>query len=105
MAVIVKELVPTMQIDDTADVRYAPISCRAILDKCTVYNSQAANINLIMQLDGVRIIERSIAPDETYLCPEIIGHVLDAGHSLQASQDSGLLGVYLRVSGREITGI
>jgi hypothetical protein len=43
-----------------------------------------------------------VQPDETYLCPELVGHVLDSGAFISTIASAGAA-LTLRVSGREIS--
>lgn len=83
---------------------------RAILDKCTAYNSDAASqtvaFNIVPSGGSVgaanKIVSKTLTAGETYTFPEVVGHVLEAGGFL-----SGIAGVaskiVVRVSGREVT--
>jgi hypothetical protein len=55
----------------------------------------ASNSNLIIDT-------RTVVPDETYLCPELVGHELDAGAFISTIA-SNATALTLRISGREIT--
>ena len=107
MAVIVKELVTTTELTNVLVTYYTAANCRTLVDKCTIFNNNTFNVGIVLSLGGT-IIKRTIAPKETYLCPEAVGHCIDNGDKLEASTDSGGeggSGVFLRVSGREVTGI
>jgi len=45
---------------------------------------------------------RTIVPDETYTCPELVGHVLDSGGFI-STLASAATSLTIRASGREIT--
>lgn len=112
MTVTVKTLVAPVQMANAQTTQYTtPTATRCIIDKATVTNTDttarsfsvnlvqasgsAANSNLVIDTRGVQ-------PDETYLCPELVGQVLDPGAFLSTiASASGAL--TLRVSGREIS--
>lgn len=112
MSVIVKTLVAPLQLQSVQTVQYtAPLGTKAIIDKATVTNTSSLvrtfSVNLVQSGDSASnanliIDSRAVQPDETYLCPELVGHELDSGAFIStiASATSTLT---LRVSGREIT--
>ena len=80
-----------------------------IIDKFTVTNVSASEASLTVALsnlslpaDGIIISNRIVAPNETYTCPEITGHVLLANGKVNA-QSSIADALILRASGRELT--
>lgn len=110
MAVTVKTLIPSKEAEDTQTTQYTAVNCRAIIDKFTATNTSAANetisVNLIANGDvagsaNLIVDTRSIAPNETYTFPELVGQVLDAG-SFISSIASSPNTLTIRASGREI---
>jgi hypothetical protein len=91
--------------------QYTATNVRAIIDKATVTNTDtvartfsvnivtsggsAGNANLVIDT-------RTVQPDETYLCPELVGQVLAPGGFISTIA-SNATSLTLRVSGREIT--
>lgn len=113
MAVTVKELVPSTLLTVSAVQYYAPSLSKAVLDKCTLTNHAAYNVAVEIWLgpNAVdlknKIVVRELAPYETYICPEIVGQVLQPTNGLFARQIGNVEDpavVTLRVSGREVTG-
>lgn len=112
MTVTVKVLVPPSYMDVSQTTEYTvPASTRAIIDKATVTHTgtvaRTFSINLVQSGDTAsnsnKVIEtKSIQPGETYLCPELVGQVLEAGGFI-SSIASAASGLSLRISGREIT--
>ena len=111
MAVTLKVLVPPKQLENTQTSQYTATNVRAIIDKATVTNTSASNVTLSVNLVTVSgsagasnliIDTRTIVPDETYLCPELVGQVLEAGGFIStiAGTASALT---MRVSGREVS--
>jgi len=111
MAVTPKVLIPAKQAEAAQTAQYTATAVNAIIDKFTVTNTSANNVamsvNLVRVLttagaDNLVIDARTIAPDETYTCPELIGHVLEAGDFI-STLASAATSLTIRCSGREIT--
>ncbi|MFA5040006.1 MAG: hypothetical protein WC464_00030 [Bdellovibrionales bacterium] len=111
MAVTVKNIIPRKQAENTQTAQYTATNCKTIIDKFTVTNTTASNatisVNLIASAgsagDSNLIIKtRSIAPNEVYTCPELVGQVLESGGFIStiAGTSSALT---ISASGREIT--
>jgi len=111
MAVTIKNLVPRKQAENAQTAQYTATNCKAIIDKFTVTNTSAANAvfsaNLVASggaAGNANLVlkTRSIAPNETYTCPELVGQVLEDGGfiSTLAGTASALT---ISASGREIT--
>lgn len=111
MTVTAKVLIQPKQVESTQITQYTATAATAIIDKFTVTNISAAiatfSANLVTfngapGLDNLIIDTRSIAPNETYTCPELVGHVLITGDSISTIA-SAAASLTLRASGREIT--
>ena len=113
MAVVPKQLVPSTLLLSAPSSVYTAANCRTLCDKVTLHNSDATNRNVYVAIVAVGgtpstslLVSRTIAPNETYLCPEVVGHDLNPGGALYAWTDVGEgVHVYITVSGREVTGI
>jgi len=110
MAVTPKVLIPPKQAENAQTAQYTATAVKAIIDKFTVTNTSAGNVSISVNLVRVTtsagvsnlvIDTRSIAPDETYTCPELIGHVLEAGDFI-STLASAATSLTIRCSGREI---
>jgi hypothetical protein len=110
MAVTPKVLIPPKQAENAQTAQYTANGVKAIIDKFTVTNTSAGNVSISVNLVRVTtsagvsnlvIDTRSIAPDETYTCPELIGHVLEAGDFI-STLASAATSLTIRCSGREI---
>lgn len=111
MTVTSKVLVPAKQAESAQTTQYLSENCTTIIDTATVTNTTAgivtfsANVvtvggaagagNLIINL-------RSIAPKETYRCPELVGQTLGPNDFLSTVAGAAA-SLTLRVSGRQIT--
>jgi hypothetical protein len=111
MAVIAKVLVPPKQMENSQTAQYTATAVKAIIDKVTVTNTGASNATFSVNLVTVSgsagnsnlvIDTKTVVPDETYLCPELVGQVLEAG-SFISTIASAATTLTLRVSGREIS--
>lgn len=110
MAVIVKNIIPALQAENSQITQYTANNCRCIIDKFTATNTTANNVSLSVNLvpvsggasDSNLIVDtRMIAPGETYTFPELVGQVLDAG-SFISTLASAAASLTIRASGREI---
>ena len=111
MAVTVKNLVPAKQLESSQTAQYTAVNCKTIIDKATVTNTNTTNVTISVNLvasggsagNGNLIVKtRSIVPGETYLCPELVGQVLEAGGFISTLASSAT-SLTFAVSGREIT--
>jgi hypothetical protein len=111
MTVTVTVLVPPKQMEAVQTMQYTATNVRAIIDKATVTNTDTVartfSVNIVTSGgaagNGNLVIDtRTVQPDETYLCPELVGHVLAPGGFISTIA-SNATSLTLRVSGREIT--
>ena len=111
MAVTLKVLVPPKQLENAQTTQYTATNVKAIIDKATVTNTSANNVTLSVNLvtsggsaGSANLImdTRTIVPDETYLCPELVGQVLEAG-SFMSTIAGAATSLTMRVSGREVS--
>jgi hypothetical protein len=111
MTVSVKTLVPPLQMAATQTTQYTATAVRAVIDKATVTNtdtvSRTFSVNLVQVAGSASnsnliIDTRTVQPDETYTCPELVGQVLDSGAFISTIA-SAATALTLRVSGREIS--
>jgi hypothetical protein len=111
MAVTLKVLVPPKQLESSQTSQYTATNVKAIIDKATITNTSANNVTVSVNLVTVSgsagasnliIDTRTIVPDETYLCPELVGQVLEAGSFISTIAGAGT-SLTMRVSGREVS--
>lgn len=111
MSVLVKTLIPSKQAENAQTTQYTAVNCRTIIDKFTITNTNTTNVTISVNLvtsggtAGLvnRIVDtRSVAPDETYTCPELVGQVLEPGAFISTIA-SAATSLTIRASGREIT--
>ena len=111
MAVNVKVLVGPLQMTNSQTTQYTATNVRTIIDKATVTNTDTVNrtfsVNLVTSggsagNSNLVIDDKTIVPGETYLCPELVGQVLEVGGFISTIA-SAATALTLRVSGREIS--
>ena len=111
MGVTVKNLIPRKQAENAQTTQFTATNCKTIIDKATVTNTNTTNVTISVNLvasggsagNGNLIVKtRSIVPGETYLCPELVGQVLEAGGFISTLASSAT-SLTFAVSGREIT--
>jgi hypothetical protein len=111
MTVTVKVLIPAKQAENAQTTQYTATNCKTIIDKFTVTNTSAGNVtfsvNLVTSGSGAGtsnliLDTRSIAVDECYTCPELVGQALDPSGFISTIA-SAATSLTIRASGREIT--
>ena len=111
MAVTLKVLVPPLQMQAAQTTQYTATNVRTIIDKATVTNTDTVNrsfsVNLVQSGGSASnanlvIDDKTVVPGETYLCPELVGQVLEAGSFISTIASAGSA-LTLRVSGREVS--
>ena len=99
-----------LQLVAGVGVVYTSTNVTTLIDKCTLCNTTggAVTVTLYLVPSGgavsapyTIISGRSIAAGETYLCPDVVGHILESGDTLRGSG----LDVTLRASGRQVSGV
>lgn len=110
MTVTSKTLVPSKQAENAQTTQYTAVNCTTYIDKCSVTNTTSGNVTFSANVvtsagaagaSNLVVNLRSIAPNETYLCPELVGQVLQPGDFLSTIAGAAT-SLTLRVSGREI---
>ena len=110
MTVTAKTLISSKQMESAQTTQYTAVNCTTIIDKFTATNTSAANalisVNLIIAggtagNSNLIVDTRSIAPNETYTFPELVGQTLESGSFISTTGTATALTI--RSSGREIT--
>jgi len=111
MTVTIKVLIPAKQAENTQTTQYTAVNCKTIIDKFTITNTTAGNLTVSVNLvtnggspgaSNLIMDTRSIAPDECYTCPELVGQALESGGFISTIA-SAATSLTIRASGREIT--
>ena len=86
--VTIKNIIPRKQALAVQTDQYTATNCKCIIDKFTVTNTSAANVTFSVNLvasggtagyANLVLKEKTVVPNETYTCPELVGQVLEAG--------------------------
>ena len=111
MTVSIKVLIPAKQAENSQTTQYTAVNCKALIDKFTITNTSAGNVTISVNLvtsggspgaNNLIMDTRSIAPDETFTCPELVGQALETGGFISTIA-SAATSLTIRASGREIT--
>jgi hypothetical protein len=111
MAVYVRVLIASKTAENTQTTQYTSTAVTTIIDKFTAtnYSANAAtlSVNLAAPLDNpgnanLLVKTVSIQPGQTYLFPELIGHVMVSGGTLSTIA-SAATAISIRASGRTIS--
>lgn len=111
MSVSVKTLIDAKQAENVQTTQYTAVNCKTIIDKFTATNTSANNVTLSVNLVGsggspgasnLIVDARTVAPDETYTFPELVGQVLEPGDFISTLAGAAT-SLTIRASGREIT--
>ena len=111
MTVTVKVLIPAKQAENAQTTQYTATNVKAIIDKFTVTNTSGSNVTFSCNLVTVSgsagasnliIDTRTIVPDETYTCPELVGQALESGGFISTIAGAAT-SLTIRASGREIS--
>jgi hypothetical protein len=111
MTVTVKNIIPRKQAENAQTGQYTAVNCKTIIDKFTVTNTTAAAVTFSANLvasggaagaSNLVMDAKSIAPHETYTCPELVGQTLEAG-GFVSTLAGAAASLTISASGREIT--
>ena len=111
MTVNVKTLISAKQAENAQTTQYTAINCKAVIDKFTATNTSGANATISVNLvasggvagtSNLIVDARSIAPNETYTFPELVGQALEPDGFI-STLASAAAALTIRASGREIT--
>jgi hypothetical protein len=111
MTVIIKVLIPAKQAENSQTTQYTAVNVKAIIDKFTVTNTSGNNVTFSCNLVTVSgsagasnliVDSRTIVPDETYTCPELVGQALEPGGFISTIAGTAT-SLTIRASGREIS--
>lgn len=110
MTVTSKALIPAKQAENAQTTQYTAVNCTTYIDKFTITNTSSGNVTFSVNVVTVAgspgsanlvINLRSIAPNETYTAPELIGQVLQPGDFISTIAGAAT-SLTIRASGREI---
>jgi hypothetical protein len=111
MTVTVKNIIPRQYATNAQASYYTATNCKALIDKFTATNvsggAETIAVNLVISGGSASAANKvlpakTIQPGETYLCPEVVGQVLESSGfiSIIASANSAIV---ISSTAREIT--
>jgi len=98
MATTIDNAIPRAYAANSQTTQYTANNCKAQITKFTVTNVTSSNatyaVNLVASGDTAtnanRVLQtKTIAPSETYNCPELVGQVLRAGGFISTIAGTG----------------
>jgi hypothetical protein len=110
MSVTVKNIIPRKQAEAAQTGQYTANNCKTVIDKFTATNTTGANVTFAVNLvasGGAAsaanlVLTRTIAPGQTYMCPELVGQSLEAGDFISTLAGTATA-LTISATGREIT--
>lgn len=111
MTVTVKNIIPPKQAEAAQTTQYTAVGVKTIIDKFTITNTSLVNVAISVNLvvsggtpgDSNLILKtRTVAPNETYLCPELVGQSLEPGGFISTLAGAAT-SLTISASGREVT--
>ena len=109
--VTIKNIIPRKQAENVQSTQYIATNCKCIIDKFTVTNTSVANVTFAANLvalgdlptDANLVLKaKTVVPNETYTCPELVGQVLEAGGFISTIAGAAT-SLTISASGREVT--
>lgn len=110
MSVTVQSII-SKELESVQTTQYTSTAAITIIDKFTVTNTDTVNrtfsVNIVTVSDtagndNLMIDTKTVVPGETYLCPELIGQVLNPGDFISTIA-SAATAITARVSARIVT--
>ena len=111
MAVSSKVLIQAKTAEATQTTQYTATNVTAIIDKFTATNYSASSATLSVNLvtiagsagnNNLIVKSKTLLPSETYLFPELVGHVISPNGFISTIAGTGSA-INIRCSGREIS--
>jgi len=111
MTVTVKALIGPKYAEASTTIEYTASNVKALVDKFTVTNTGAADATLSVYFvpssgssgnSNLILDARAVAPGETYICPEIVGHLVAKDYSIQVEASVASM-LVIMASGREVS--
>lgn len=109
MTTVAKCLLESKYAENAQTTQYtAPTGTRTIIDKFTAYSPAGGTLTVNLVASGgsadasnIKLV-KTLAANETYTCPEIVGQILNPGDFI-STLPGGASTVVIRISGRENT--
>ncbi len=110
MTVTIENIIPPKDAETVDTAQYTSSNSQTTIDKFTATNVSAGiltiSVNLVSKAGSASAINlivdtKSIAVNETYTFPELVGHILKEGDFI--STNASATGLTIRASGRVVT--
>lgn len=109
MTTVATAIIPSKVAEAIQTTQYTSVDLKTIIDKFVVDNTTGGNLTFAVNLvnsGGAAgaanlILAKTILAGQCYTCPELVGHVLEAGDSI--STLAGGAGLTIRAAGRQIS--
>lgn len=111
MTATVENIIPAKQAEDSQTAQYTSSNVKTTIDKFTATNTSAGAVTLSVNIipkagaagdDNLIIKNKSIAIDETFTFPGLVGHVMAEGDFISTIA-SAATSLTIRASGRVVT--
>lgn len=111
MTITVRNIIPTKVAESSQQVQYTATNVTTVIDKFTATNTTSSNVTFSINLvpaggsassSNLVLKTRTIAPNETYSCIEVVGQALESGSFISTLAGTAAA-IVIRASGREIT--
>lgn len=111
MTITVKNIIPRKQAENSQTTQYTATNCKTVIDKFTVTNTTGGAVTFAVNLvasggsasaSNLVVSAKSIASNETYNCPELVGQSLEAGGFISTLAGAAT-SLTISATGREIT--
>lgn len=110
MTTSVKALIESKAAENVQTIQYTSDLVQTIIDKFTVNNTTGGNVtfavNLVPSGGGAAstnlILSKTILAGQCYTCPELIGHVLEAGDFISTLAGAAA-SLTIRAAGRQVS--
>lgn len=111
MTITVRNIIPRKQAENVQTGQYTAVNCKTVIDKFTVTNTTGAPVTFAVNLvpnagaaaaANLVISAKSIAANETYNCPELVGQCLESGGFISTLAGAAT-SLTISATGREIT--
>jgi hypothetical protein len=113
MAVQPQRLAASNLLDATNEIFYTSTNITTLIDDATICNTSASPVAVTIDIVDsggaagtvMRVISnKTLAANETYPCPELRGHYMNKGDSVQGFASIAAVAT-IRLSGRIVSGV
>jgi hypothetical protein len=110
MTTVAKAIIPSKAAENVQTTQYTSTDVQTILDKFVVNNTTGGNVTFAVNLvnsGGAAgaanlILSKTILAGQCYTCPELIGHVLEAGDFISTIAGAAT-SLTIRAAGRQVS--